>query len=243
LEKLDLQEAAHFVNTNIVRFHQSKLKSLERINLRILLRKKNPYLFRAKNITVAGDLIKGILEAFLSSSEEKLFGDFLEELSIFVASKTCDGRKSAVTGIDMEFEEESIYYLVSVKSGPNWGNSAQHKKQENDFDTAVRVLKQSRSRLNVQPVLGICYGKSKPKFVKNYQRVVGQSFWHLISGNRDLYTDIIVPLGHKAKKHNESFTKEKSKVINSFTAQFLTDFCIDGEIDWERLVRFNSGNM
>lgn len=243
MEKLDLQEVAYFVNTNIVKFHQSKVKRLESLSLRSLLKKKNPYLFRAKNITVATELITSILDAFLSSSEEKLFGDFLEELAIFIAGRTCNGRKSAATGIDLEFENEGVFHLVSVKSGLNWGNSSQHKKQENDFDTAVRVLKQHQSKLNVQPVLGICYGKSKSKFVKNYKRVAGQSFWHLISDDRDLYTEIIEPLGYKAKQHNEAFNQGKGKLINSLTAQFIEDFCIDGDINWEELVRFNSGNM
>jgi len=119
LEKLDLQEVAYFVNTNIVKFHQSKVKRLESLSLRSLLKKKNPYLFRAKNITVATELITSILDAFLSSSEEKLFGDFLEELAIFIAGRTCNGRKSAATGIDLEFENEGVFHLVSVKSGLN----------------------------------------------------------------------------------------------------------------------------
>ena len=243
MEQIDLQEVAHFVNKNVVKFHQSKLKRLESIDLKSLLKKKNPYLFRAKNITVATDLITGILDAFLSSSEEKLFGDFLEQLAIFIAGKACNGRKSAATGIDLEFENESVYHLVSVKSGPNWGNSQQHKKQETDFNTAVKVLKQLEKGLNVQPVLGICYGKTKTTIVRNHIKVVGQSFWYLISGNKHLYTEIIEPLGYKAKQHNDSFNKKKSKVINIFTDHFLKDFCIDGEINWEELVRFNSGNM
>jgi hypothetical protein len=243
LEKLNLDEVSEFVNANIVNFHLSKLKSLQSLNLKSLLRKKNPYLFRARNLIVAAELIEEILDAFLSSSEEKLFGDFLEELAIFIASKTCNGRKSPATGIDLEFENEGIIYLVSVKSGPNWGNSAQHRKQESDFDSAVRILRQSRSRVNVQPVLGICYGKSRPKLMKNYNRMVGQSFWHLISDSENLYTDIIEPLGYRAKEHNESFHVERAKVINAFTAEFLKDFCVEGEINWRELVQFNSGNM
>ena len=29
-------------------------------------------------------------------------------------------------------------------------------------------------------------------------------------------------------------------MINNFTAEFINDFCINGEIDWQKLVRFNS---
>lgn len=243
MEKLNLDDVRSFVNENISTFHQNKLNSLKSIKLEALLRKKNPYLFKAKNIIVAGDLIKGILGAFLSSSEEKLFGDFLEELAVFISSKTCHGRKSAATGIDMEFENEGTFYLVSVKSGPNWGNSSQQKKQEADFQTAVKVLKQSKRVKHVEPVLGICYGKVKTSHLRGYLKVVGQNFWYLISGNENLYTDIIEPLGYQAKRHNAKFRREESKIINLFTKEFLDKFCNDGTINWKKLVEFNSGNL
>lgn len=243
MEQLDIASVNDFVNTNISGFHQSKLSILESINLKALLKKKNPYLFKAKNITVAADLVTNILDAFLSSSEEKLFGDFLEELAIFISSKTSNGRKSAATGIDLEFVNDNRHFLVSVKSGPNWGNSSQQNKQEHDFQTAVKVLKQSNRTLNVQPVLGICYGKVRTSYVRGYLKVVGQNFWYLISENENLYTDIIEPLGYRAKQHNAKFMKQKDKIVNLFTQEFLTDFCHKGVINWKKLVEFNSGNL
>ncbi|HEW79834.1 MAG TPA: cytosolic protein [Phycisphaerales bacterium] len=243
MEKLNIGDINDFVNKNISIFHQSKLSSLQSINLKGVLNKKNPYLFKAKNITVAADLVTSILDAFLSSSEEKLFGDFLEELAIFISSKTCNGRKSAATGIDLEFVSKGTHYLVSVKSGPNWGNSSQQEKQERDFQIAVKVLKQSNRMLNVQPVLGICYGKVKTSYLRGYLKVVGQNFWYLISEDENLYTDIIEPLGYRAKQHNAKFMKQKSKIINLFTQEFLADFCDDGLINWKKLVEFNSGNL
>ncbi len=243
MEKLKLNDIKEFVSKNICLFHQSKLKTLEKIKLKEILKKKNPYLFRAKDITIASDLISNILDAFLSSSEEELFGSFLEELAVFIAGKTCKGRKSAATGIDIEFTNKEVLYLVSIKSGPNWGNNAQQNKQQQDFQTAVRVLKQAKHKLNVQPVLGICYGKTKTTFLRGYMKVVGQNFWYLISENENLYTDIIEPLGYRAKQHNDAFVKQKGKVVNSFTQEFISEFCNDGIINWEKLVKFNSGNL
>ncbi len=243
MEKLNLNDVKDFVNKNICIFHRNKLKVLKDIKLKKILRKKNPYLFRAKNITIASDLISNILDAFLSSSEEELFGNFLEELAVFISSKTCKGRKSAATGIDIEFLNRGTLYLVSIKSGPNWGNNAQQNKQQQDFQTAVRVLKQTHHKLNVQPVLGICYGKTKTTFLRGYMKVVGQNFWYLISENKNLYTDIIEPLGYRAKQHNDTFVKQKGRVINSFTQEFMPEFCTNGLIDWKKLVEFNSGNL
>jgi hypothetical protein len=243
MEKLSIACVKDYVNKNICIFHQSKLKILEALQLKDILRKKNPYLFRAKNITVASDLVSNILDAFLSSSEEKLFGDFLEQFAVFISGKTCGGKKSAATGIDLEFSDKDAHYLVSIKSGPNWGNNAQQNKQQQDFQTAVRVLKQTNHRLNVQPVLGICYGKVRTTFLRGHMKITGQNFWYFVSGNENLYTDIIEPLGFRAKQHNDAFIKQKSKIINSFTHEFVTEFCDNGEINWKKLVQFNSGNL
>jgi len=241
--QLEISELNNFVNKNISMFHNSKLEKLKRIKLKELLKKKNPYLFKAKNINVAGDLVKGILDASLSSSEEALFGKFLEELAVFTSSITYGGLKSAATGIDLEFQNEGTHYLVSIKSGPNWGNSSQQRRQEADFQTAAKVLKQSKRTRNVEPVLGICYGKVRTSYVRGYLKVVGQNLWYLISGSEDLYTDIIEPLGYKAKQHTTKFKREKAKIINLFTQEFLADFCDDGLINWKKLVEFNSCNL
>jgi len=243
MKKLEVKEVKGFVNENVTSFHGSKIKSLTNLNLKKILRHKNPYLFKAKNIRIASELVQTILDAYLSSSEEKLFGDFLEELAVFISGKTLKGRKSAATGIDLEFNRKGTHYIVSIKSGPNWGNSSQQNKQEQDFKTATKVLKQSKRTLNVQPVMGICYGKVKTSIVRGYLKVVGQNFWYFISENKNLYTDIIEPIGYQAKTHNDKFLKEKSRLINLFTDEFMRDFCVNGNIDWHKLVEFNSGNL
>ena len=67
-------------------------------------------------------------------------------------------------------------------------------------------------------------------------------FWEFISGNENLYTDIIEPLGHKAKQMNEQFLEAYPQVVNKFTLEFMNEFCMNGKIIWEKLVKFNSGN-
>ena len=243
MKTLSLERLNTYVNENIVEFHQSKIESLEKLTLSKLLR-KNPYLFRAKDIRSAGTLMKGLLDAFLSSSEEKLFGDFLENLAVFVAGETCNGRKSSAQGVDLEFESSGVHYIVSIKSGPNWGNSSQHGKLEQDLKTAVARLKQSKHELNVQPVLGICYGKTRTTFLRGYMKVVGQNFWFLISQEKNLYTEIVEPIGYRATEHNERFNEERARVENRFAGEFIEKYCdSNGSIDWVKLVELNSGNL
>ena len=243
MKVLNSTDILKFMDREFVKFYKSETEILKKATLSDILEKKNPYLLKTKNVALVHDLVVGALDAFLSSSEEKIFGDFLEELAIFISERTCGGRKSPATGIDLEFENEGTRYLVSIKSGPNWGNNAQHRRQEQDFQAAVRVLRQSRRNVNIEPVLGICYGKVRTSHLRGYLKVVGQNFWCLISGEKKLYTDIIEPIGYRAKQHNNAFLKQKDKVVNLFTQQFLDEFCEEGAINWKKLVEFNSGNF
>ncbi len=243
MEPLDITLVEAFVNENIADFHLRRQNSLESLTLRRLLR-KNPYLLKAKNVMSASELINGLLVAFLSSSEEQLFGGFLEELAVFVAEQTSGGHKSTAAGVDLEFFNRNVNYVVSIKSGPNWGNSSQHNQLASDLRDAVTRLRQSRRGANVQPVLGICYGKTKTAHMnRGYLKVVGQNFWYLISENRELYTDIIEPIGYKAKEFNDQFLAEKASIENRLTKLFVDEYCTEsGAIDWPRLVRLTCGN-
>ncbi len=243
MNTLNKSELYGFVNQNIDTFHNQRLNALAKIKLRTILKKKNPYLFRAKDIQSPDILINSMLEALLSSSEEKIFGDFLESLAIFIAEKTCAGRKSSATGIDLEFDDQESRYLVSIKSGPNWGNSSQHRRLMGDFQTALTVQRQGKQRFYLQAILGICYGNSIDSDNGVYVTKMGQSFWALISGDADLYAELIEPIGYNAKQHNDQFRTGKIALQNRLVQEFNVDFCLtDGAIDWQKLVRFNSQN-
>ena len=202
-------------------------------------------MFKAKNVITAQDLVASFLDAKLSSAEEQIFGDFLEDLAIFVAQKTFNASKSSSHGIDFEYTRNDVRYVVSVKSGLNWGNSSQWKALENDFKTATRILRQSYHVNNVKSVLGICYGNAKTTLKRGFiLQITGQNFWYLISGDKTFYTKIVKPLGYKAKELNESFNLKKSELVNKFTKEFIERFCDDeGRILWEELVKFNSKNI
>ena len=242
MQSLDMNVINEYVNNNITSFHTARLRILSELKLNKLIR-KNPYLFRAKNLLTASDLVSGLMDAFLSSSEEKLFGDFLEGLAIFIAENTVSGRKSASQGIDLEFVNNDTLFLVSIKSGPNWGNSSQYSALERDFLNAVRRIKQAQTKINVQPVLGICYGKSKTTYHNSYMKIMGQNFWYMISGVPNFYIDIIEPIGFNARLHNDNFIREKAAILNLLTAEFTKNFCdVNGNIDWAKIVAYNSKN-
>jgi hypothetical protein len=207
-----------------------------------VITKKNPYLFKVKALDTSQDLVESILEAHLSSQEEAIFGGLLEELAIFVCAKEKGGTKSSAEGIDLEFEDNEIRYIVSIKSGPNWGNSSQISKMKDHFKKAKRILGTNAKRQNVVAINGCCYGKDHSPDKGEYLKLCGQRFWSHISGNSNLYKDIIEPIGHQAHTRNEKFYKEYAKVVNKFTLEFSNEYCDNsGAIDWPKLLAFNSG--
>lgn len=242
MKPITQQEIVDYVEANIQRFHERRLENLLKLKLMNVIKRKNPYLFKAKNINTASELVKTILDAFLSSQEEGIFGGFLEELAIFICAQVYGGRKSSAEGVDLEFEKDSTRYIVSIKSGPNWGNSSQIAKLRDNFRKARRILSTNTPSAVVVSVNGCCYGKDRKPDKGDYWKLCGQQFWEFISGNDNLYADIIEPLGHQAKQKNDEFMKEYGKVLNKFTLEFLTAFCdADGDICWKSIVKFNSG--
>lgn len=241
MKPLNLKDISQFVEENIGTFHKKRIAGLSELKLKKVLAKKNPYLFKAKYILTAQDIIKSFTDAFISSQEETIFGDWLEGLAIFVNNKVYDGRKSGIPGIDLEFDKDQIRYIITIKSGPNWGNSSQIAKMIADFKTAKKTLRTSNSKLNVVAVNGCCYGRDNSPDKGDYYKYCGQKFWEFISGDQNLYTKIIIPLGHKAKERNDEFLQSYAQMLNKFTKEFTDMFCMEnGAIDWEKLVRFNS---
>lgn len=241
MKTLDIQKVVQYVEENIGYFHQKRIQSLDKLKLSQVLKRKNPYLFKAKYMQTSEQIIRGIVDAHISSNEETIFGNWLEGLANFISNEVYGGYKSGITGIDLEFDKENIRYIVTIKSGNNWGNSSQIKKMISDFKTAKKTLRTSNSQINVVAINGCCYGKENNPDKGDYFKYCGQEFWEFISGNKDLYTELIEPLGYQAKEKKEEFMLSYTQMINKFTREFSNNFCKkNGDIDWKKLVEFNS---
>lgn len=189
----------------------------------------------------APDLVKRLLDAYLSSKEETIFGDFLESLAIHVCAQAFAGKKSNAEGIDLEFERDARRYIVSIKSGPNWANSQQIKRMVANFNQAKKI---AGTHVSIEAVNGCCYGKESNPHKSSYVKRCGQDFWELVSGVDDFYQQIVEPLGFDAKRRTEEFDVKYAAVINQFSAAFIRDYCgPDGLINWNKLLEFNSGRV
>ncbi|MFH1392104.1 MAG: PmeII family type II restriction endonuclease [bacterium] len=241
MKKLYLNQIYEYVEKHISIFHQKRLDYVKnKADLLKILKQKNPYLFKAKNVLTAQDLIKGFLDAFLQSQEETLFGDFIEGLAIFVCDKVYGAKKSELTGIDLEFEKDGTIYIVEIKAGWNWGNSSQIRQLKINFKNAKKIL-QAKNCNKIVAINGCCFGKDNKPGKGDYLKLCGQRFWEFISGDEKLYIDIIEPIGYKAKQKNEEFTESYAQLVNKLTLEFSQKFCYDGKINWTKLIEYNSG--
>jgi hypothetical protein len=244
MQPIELIKVHAFIEERIgPEFHDKKLAKLKSLTLDAILKRKNPYLFRAKGAITANDLIESVLDATASSGEETIFGNFLERVAIFVCGEARGGKKSSTTGLDLEFSWKNRHYIVTIKSGPNWGNSDQIKKMQTNFTKAKKTLRTSGGlkKVEIIAIEGCCYGTDDSPDKGEYHKLCGQRFWKLISGRAELYRELIEPLGMRAKERNDELVALRARKLNLFTQTFLTDYCDKGVINWDKLIRYNSG--
>lgn len=230
-------------------FYMKRLEGLKSMRLRDVLRKKNPYLFKAKNIDTPGDLAKSIVDAFLSSQEETVFGNLLEGFAIHVAHTLYGGFKSKRGSLDLEFQRDGIYYIVGIKSGTSWGNADQIKAMKTNFKAARAALKAEGISGEVVAINGCIYGKDGTPLKtdaadpdRTYYKYAGQEFWKFLSGDDELYKEIIVPIDEEAKQKDETFRMAYTAKVNELTLEFAFNFLdANSLINWSKLVTFVSG--
>ncbi|NES96171.1 MAG: cytoplasmic protein, partial [Desertifilum sp. SIO1I2] len=127
------QELEELVKQRLEVFYERRIRKLTGLNLWETLRRKNPYLFRAIGMQKAAEIVEELLKAYMSSSDEGIFGDaFFEPIAKAVGG----GVATDSIGIDAVIETPTTYTVVQVKSGPNWGNADQRRRLKDNFENA-----------------------------------------------------------------------------------------------------------
>jgi hypothetical protein len=177
----------------------------------------------------------------MSSSDEGIFGDaFFEPLAKFVSG----GVVSPSEGVDVAIETDTTYKAIAVKSGPSVFNAQSKRRQSDDFRALGNRLRKLQKHFD--PIVGYCYGKKQQRNVDNapFRELAGQAFWEEITGDSDFYLKIIRLMKNKPQEHLPVYREAWDAAVNRFTRDFIQDFCDeDGSIDWEKLVKFNSGRL
>lgn len=237
---MDITKLETLIARSLEQFYANRLNGLEKLSLRKVLAKKNPYLYRALGIEKASEIVEQNLAAFVISSDETIFGNCFFEPIARIAS---GGKVSDAEGVDFTVESKDRYLAVAVKSGPNWGNRDQHKRQSTNFDALRSRLYKIQKQFD--PMIGQAYGRqsSEPTENSRFRRRSGQAFWQEITGDFDFYLKLIRLMKEVPAKNRPKYRALWDQAVNRFTAEFIRDFCDPkGAIDWEKLVEFTSSS-
>ena len=235
----------YFLDRRFSALERRRVLDLENLELDQLLQTQNPYFFLGKSTHTAPDIIGGLVNTHLCTQEEMIFGSMLGSLAIHVCGIARGGRASGIVGVDLEFEDDDRLYVISLKSGPNWGSPEQIRQMRIDFRRAYKILSQGNSGLRIQAIDGRCYGQTSEKHDRgDYWKLSGQRFWELISDDADFYAQIIEPLAIRAKTRNEEFHELYGATQNRLAAELIKRFArSDFKIDWLKIVEFNSESI
>lgn len=104
----------------------------------------------------ASQIVSGILSAYVSSSEETIFGNVFFEP---IATVAAQGQKALAEGVDIMVERGDAIYAIAAKSGTSVFNADSRKKQEQNFIAAGKLAQQAKKRF--VPIIGYGYGVKK----------------------------------------------------------------------------------
>lgn len=224
-------------------FYASLLEKINTVSITDIMRRKNPYLYRAKAMQSAAEIVESVLSATVSSSEETIFGNcFFEPLAIAASG----GNKALAEGVDIMLEDKdtNTIHAIAVKSGTSVFNADSKKRQEQNFTAASKLARQANAGYDA--LIGYSYGKKRQTQRGRptiYRELAGQSFWEELTGDPQFYKKIIDYMGTKPEQYLETYKESYHRASNRLLKQFTAMFCDDsGNIDWGKLVEFNSGS-
>lgn len=238
---ISLDELETLIKQQLDVFYERRIQMLSKLDLWKTLRRKNPYLFRAIGIQKASEIVEQLLQAYMSSSDESVFGSvFLEP----IARSICSGVTAVGVGLDVVVETPRSYTVIQVKSGPHWGNASQWKQLKRDFVDAEAVFLTKQLKKQFRALLGQCYGRrtGEPDTKRIYAIRSGQAFWEEITGDSDFYLKLIKLMKDYPVQHRVEFEKAWSQAVNRFELEFLQNFATpEGAINWDKIVQVSSG--
>jgi site-specific DNA-methyltransferase (cytosine-N4-specific) len=137
--------------------------------------------------------------------------------------------------------------IVGIKSGVNWANSDQINRMKDNFKAARKYVREREDAKEIVAVNGCIYGKDAKPFKENsdpeksYYKYAGQDFWNFVSGDDQLYREIIKPIDEEARMRDEDFKRTYDGKVNGMVKEFSNIFLDDeGLIDWVKLVDYVS---
>lgn len=229
--------------------YSKRFAAINKLSLGRLL-SKNPYLYRALGFSDSSEFMMQLMVAFISSSDETIFGnDFLEPLAIFAARHADEHGDiertvtvGAGAGQDIAIETAISYLAISVKSGKNIFNSQSTKGQSVEFTALTSRLKKLNK--SIRPIIGYGYGRKLQRKASQDEKLAGQSFWGLLTGESDFYLRLSAAMESFAGEHGATYKTAFELKHQQLLREFMIGYVDEGgHILWHKVVAFNSATV
>lgn len=154
----------------------------------------------------------------LGTSITTSFGQHIQNF----AHTVLEGYGSTTQGIDIEFIDklDGNKKFCQLKLGPNTINKDDVESIAGHFRAAINLARTNNLRLPREDlIVGIIYG-DKSQLSSHYKRItkqydfpviVGNEFWHRLTGDENFYSDLLASIGGVATEAN--FSEELNDVI------------------------------
>ncbi|GGW69731.1 PmeII family type II restriction endonuclease [Alishewanella tabrizica] len=135
----------------------------------------------------------------LGTSINTSFGDRIQKMFVELGL----ARGSLIKGMDIEFEDkiDGRSKWCQLKAGPNTINSEDVRPLLKKFTTVTNLARTNSMRLNNSDlILGVLYGTRSElsqhyiTINEHYPVVVGQEFWHRLTGYEEFYRELVSEL-------------------------------------------------
>jgi len=225
-----LKKAKTFFRNEIVEAHImtacKKASKLSNYNV-------NPFLYKyLANFLKGNDNPRSIAEALvlprvLGSSINTSFGMRFQKL----ISELFEGFGSTTSGIDIEFVDaiDGRKKYCQLKSGPNTINFDDVETIFGHFKGVINLARTNNLNIGINDmVLGVVYGEESElsshykRINEKYPVIIGQEFWHRITGRENFYFELIDAVGEVALEVDG--TKILDETIDSLSKEISTKF-------------------
>ncbi len=215
-----LQKAKEWFKISIAQNHIKNTKKLSNIsNFNI-----NPFLLTyLSNFLEGNSDPKSIAKALiyprvLGTSINTSFGTNIQKFTSSVLSSF----GSTTSGIDIEFIDmvDGQKKYCQLKSGPDTINKDDVETIAGHFKDVIHLARTNGEKLGFDNlIVGVIYGEQKDlnahyKRISSqyyYDIIVGEDFWHRLTGDKEFYTDLIKATSEVAIQAD--FKKELDEVI------------------------------
>lgn len=212
-------------------FVDKVVEKMAGIQMKELVERKNPYLYRATGVATCEEYIQRAFREYVAGMRWTYFGHFCES----VAQIMSGGIKPEGKGeIDLEVWRGGEAFMYAIKSGASGLNASSQKKAIDDLDFAANRF--AEEGIVAHKKIGFGYGRRVKYEKDDVELMASKDFWAEMSGDEDFYVKFL----DVAEALSPLF-QVNMDVPDRLLTEARELFCEGETIRWDKVIRMVSG--